>query len=404
MTSRSLDLEKTVLRLANLAQLLSRGANTRAEGREFYRLLHELFELPQEQEAEVTNWAMSTLLEFGDSAAAKFLLDELELDAQLQDLVDDQGQTWSCLLFALPVAVPSGDQLERMALSHEGVDALREVLSESEVISQSATVALVPRLFTFAELAQYPYSGLARLTRHLGLQALQGAGVAQMPQGASLSEMDAGSCSPYVDLYFVVGVVAAFPSELEDVFPPLGEEAQDVASGRLEVSFDQNDYPEFRQGLDEDSSEGPGQEPGESLGLEPWERVFCEVFDDTFFSIQGSLAVAPPDGLLEDLRRGQELAREVGLLRMLDVHCATRPRVVLGALQDEERTAGAYVEVRCLAEDSCEVLEAVRWPVFVHETDDEALEQLSLCLADAQALVVDEQGAPLTMGLSVLLH
>jgi hypothetical protein len=353
--------------------------------RAFYALLRDLFELEEEQEALITNTALSLLLEAGSAGAAKFLLDELESAAEVQPVTDDQGREWACLLFALPVVVPQGDALERQPTSEAGMADLYAALDSAQALDASARFALVPRLFSAAQVGVWTHSRMAAWTRHLGAQALQGERLAQPPQAPPPDAGQNGSCSPYVDLYFVLGVAVADPRDLSEVFTPVPAEEEEALA------------------------QGPGLPPvaPPDPAAQDWEERFCDAFDDTFGAVEGALAVLPPCGLLEDLARGQMLARDVGLASVLKACGPTPPRVSLGLRRHDARNM--LVQVDCLGPLSrrakvAPVIASVPWPIFAHETEAEALEHLMACLQYTQATLVREAGKELPLTASLRVH
>lgn len=364
------NLQQMSQQLSYLSQLIAQGAETASEADRFYALLDKILELPSQHESVVTALAMSGLVQLGDQDTARWLAEELDIEAQLQYMPNATGRERACLLFALPVVTPSGSSVQQHAHDTELFEELHDIVHESDVIDQAADFGLVPRLFSYAELFSRSYGELRRLTRHLGQQVLSGDTLLQLPENfEGLAPLEGPSCSPYVDLYFLVGLVTTTNEGLDGVFPPLPDEMPD------------EDTP----AMDDDGAPRPIEltASGEFADGEPWEKPFCQAFDDAFGAIGGCLTVLPPDGLPEDLRRGLEMSREIGLLRMFEVTVPeqAQPLARLGALVYSDE--GACVEVSCVLDAGAEALETMQWSVLNHETDADAMDKLMGCLEDA---------------------
>ena len=377
-------LEDQSNRLVYLAQLMSTGTETPDEADRFYRLLDDVLNLPPHLESEVTSTAMGLLLDLGDQDTARWLADELEVECQLYYTLDAAGREHACLTFALPVVVPSGDMVQQHAWDEDLFDELHDILAEADVVNQAAQFGIIPRLFSYEELFAKSYGQLRTLTRELSAQVMVGHENLRLPESFETGALSGASCSPYADLYYLVGLAATRSSELPDIFPPLPEERDEADnSGHLGYT-DDGDVRPMVMG-----------ETGETGEGEYWEKPFCRAFDDAFGSILGSLTVLPPDGLAEDLRRGMELAREVGLLRMFELNghdLPTEPGAAdgdqnsqrlyrMGPLQDKD--GELFVELSCVETPGGDALETLLWPVLLHETEEESFSKLWGSLEDA---------------------
>jgi hypothetical protein len=361
--------------LSILAQRINAESASADEAERFYDLLGTTLNLPVEQESAVTGRAMADLVCKGDGDTARLLVDELEMQAQLQYLPSASGREKACLLFALPIVIPCGTAIQRSVIKPDQFDALHAILEEADVISQVAEFALLPRLLSYAELFSLSYGQIRALTQEFGGQVLSGLRTLNVPESfAAVPGLEGAGCSPYVDLYFLVGLVSAVPRELEDVFPALAEAPRESGT---------------RAKNKEDTA--PFGESGAMASGSAWEESFCPAFDMAFGALFGSLTVLPPDGITSDLRRGLELSREIGMLRMFQLTApdGTRPIARLSHLTqvDDEW----FVEVSCLTARDGDVLEMNTWSVLNHESEADALEALVTCLSDAGI----EQESPL---------
>ena len=378
------NLQQLSEQLVYLAQLMAKGVASESESQRFCVLLSQILELPSSQESIVTARALSALVEIGDDQSARWLAEEFDIECQLQYLKAPSGREKACLLFALPVVVPCADSLRQHATHNESFVFMQEVLSESDVVSQAAVFSMVPRLFSYSELFSKSYGDLRRLTRELAHQVLGGATQLSLPRDFDVSAtLEGPSCSSYVDLYFVVGMVCTEAYELDDVFPAL---------------FYEDDSSSFAANSDTAALNDKIPQAGVMADGEPWEKAFCEAFDDAFSSMYGSLSVAAPDGLTEDLRRGLELSRELGLIRMFELNAPrdTGAWARLGPLTPLD--GELFIEVSCVSGQGAAALETMRWTVLNHESESDALEKLLTCLQDTGI----PQEFPLTSALSPL--
>lgn len=393
------ELQHLAKRLAHLAQMMSVNAETAEEVDQFYRLLDQVMDLSPTEETIVQGMALSGLGELDDNNSVRWLAEELEVEAALQHLPNDRGHERSCLLFALPVVIPGTDSVNTHA-DHELLGELHEILEEADVIDQAASFGLVSRLFSYTELFSKSYGELRKLNRFLGAQVLQGEKVLMLPDGDFDvgEELDGASCTPGVDLFFVVGMAVTRPSELENVFPPLVNDPQDEKAGGFEK---EQGYQMTEEGgaMPYDIAKS-----GLTADGNAWEYAFCVAFDNAFGAIEGSMTVLPPDGIAEDLRRGLELAREIGTCQMFERNFEgphQRRWARLSFLQESE--GEVWFDVHCQAAPEVEPLETMRWPVLNHESEEETLEKLMECLQDAGIEQENPPAANHPLG-SMLLH
>lgn len=353
--------------MGRLVQRICAGAESMKDAERFYDLLGTTMNLPVEQESAITGRAVHNLVSLGDGDSARWLVEELEMQAQLQYLPTESGRERACLLFALPVVIPCGTSLQRNVSDVDSFEELHAILEESDVVSPVAEFALLPRLLSYAELFSLSYGQIRTLTLDFGGQVLSGSRTLAVPASfASAPNLEGPGCSPYVDLYFLVGLVSTVPRELEDVFPALGD-----APGKNDARSKKDDGP---SGFGESGAMANGS---------AWEESFCPAFDGAFGALVGSLTVLPPDGLTSDLRRGLELSREIGLMRMfqLNVPAGVKPMARLSALTQVDNEW--FVEVSCMSARGGEEIEINRWSVLNHETEFEAMEALVECLSGA---------------------
>lgn len=368
-------------RLAHLSQLMSNNAATAEEADHFHALLDEVLDLSAEAESEVTSTAMGILVDIGDTDSAAWLADELDIEMEMQHLPNEAGVDRACVMFALPVVTAAGESLQRWAIDQSVVGDIVLMLQEADVVDSSAQLGLVPRLFSYTELLALSYGQLRRMHRQMAHQVLSGETVV-IPQAEFLADipLDGEQTAPEVQLFFLLGVAATSNNDLPDIFPALPSE-QDPEEAEAQNGIGLDDEGEMAQieltppGLTEDGRE--------------WEKAFCDLFDEAFGLAQGALTVLPPDGLGEDLRRGLEVARECGLLEMMEQATEGLPEdalveAQLGALLENEE--GPYLHVYCvLPNDSgqAQLLGHSVWHVLRHESEEEAVNKLLTCLEDA---------------------
>lgn len=352
--------------LSALVQRISAGAESAQQAERFYDLLGTTMNLPVDQESAITGRAMHNLTSQGDGDSARWLAEELEMQAQLQYLPTASGHEKACLLFALPVVIPCGTSLQRSVFNTEQFEALHTILEEADVISPVAEFALLPRLLSYSEIFSLSYGQIRTLTMEFGGQVLSGVRTLEAPENFAVApDLEGAGCSPYVDLYFVVGLVSTVPRELEDVFPALADAPETGA--RAKKNKDPSGFGES----------------GAMANGSAWEKSFCPAFDAAFGALVGSLTVLPPDGITSDLRRGLELSREIGLMRMfeLNVPDGVQPMARLSALMRVDNEW--FVEVSCISARGGAELEMNLWSVLNHETEHEALDALVECLTGA---------------------
>lgn len=392
------DLQTLAKRLAHLAQMMSAGVETTLEAEQFHSALEAALSLPANEETVVQAMALSGLGELGDDESMNWLIEEFEIEAVLQNLPNAAGRERSCLLFAIPVVIPESDIVNTHA-DHEMLAEVHEVLQEADVIDQSADFGLVTRLFSYSELFSRSFGELRRLNRYLAEQVLRGESVLMLPHDDfEISQvLDGASATPGVDLFFIVGMAVTRPGDLENIFPQLSNDVDESGGGfEKEKGFQVTDdgvavaYDIGESGMTNDGK--------------PWENAFCQAFDDAWGAIEGALTVLPPDGLAEDLRRGLELAREVGLCQMFERNFedpASQRWSRLSFLQESE--GEVWFDVHCLSAPTVEPMETMRWPVLNHETEEDSLQKLLDSLLDEGIEQENPPHAPNMVG-SMLLH
>lgn len=385
-------------RLAHFAQMGSIGAETPDEADRFRRNLDELLALPAARETAVAALALSGLQEIGASDSAAWLAEELEVECTMQHRPNAAGHERACLLFALAVVLPETDSVSTLG-DLEQMPDLHEVLGEACVISPCAEFGLVSRLFSYNDLFAQSYGQLKRLNHFLADQVMQGEKTLFLPEDLVLGPLDGTSCSPYADLYFLVGMAVIRDQDLEDVFPPLASDEPQNQEGGFEKEQG------YHMGSAGETSTFKIVDCGLTLDGNIWEQAFCETFDGAFGTIVGSLSVLPPDGVADDLRRGLEMARELGTGRMFatalpgeDVPKWSR----VSYLQESE--GDAWYDVSCLCAPQVEPLDTVRWQVFNHETLEESLDKLLEFLEEAAIEPEDERHGDTGLRGSYLLH
>ncbi len=417
-----------------LVPLVERGAAnglSTDEQRQFEAVLDKVLALPASEEEEVVLQVLETISE--DPAVGDFFLSELEIQSELVYFGKKKDQ--AVMLICMPIIFMAGDDPRRLALSTDEVSDLARSLTETDVISAQAKVALLPRLFTATELVTQPYGSLQRLTRVLGEQLLAGdpvrgeAGI--LLEGGIASEKFAFGDNGYVDLRYVVGVVSIHRSALNDVFPAVGPESTDAELYRLQaqVQADEQDdegdsgdaqgFSDFETvtangGIAaEEGSEQPGSErkaeasdaqesdeagtdhevEGEDLVPSPfgdlpaagttedggfWEDIFLDELDATFMSLFGAQATLLPDDFHANLRRGLSLTRESGLKHQIREGFHDAEPVLISAKSFVDETTGRMGWDLYLCGEDGTVRDQAPWEVLQHEAPEDSLENLEL--------------------------
>jgi hypothetical protein len=397
---------------AALRNLVSKAATSELAPDERQRLeahLDELLAQPVDVEEAVVAQVIDET--FDTPGAGDFFLSEVEMQSELVFLGKKRDQ--AVLLFCLPVAFMAGDPVQQLARSTDDMEELTHVLTETDVVGAQARVALLPRLFHPHELVTQSYGRLRKLTQTLGAQLLAGDPIRLFPgilaEGLPASEHFAWGDNPYVDLRFLVGVVVAHESALDDVFPAVGPETTDADLHRLDaqVQADERDDAEARaeQGL---AVTGPaagiprwngevavpapfeGQAaPGETPAGEYWEDAFLAVVDEVFSPMFGAQETVLPDDFHENLRRGLELWRQAGIQHQVREGFHEREGVHIHALAWCDETTGRYGWDLLLTGEDGTVRDQGPWEALLHEQPSrvrECLEQL----CEAQGWTLDE--------------
>lgn len=305
-----------------------------------------LLEQPSDIEEAIVAQLLDELYELPE--AVEFFLHELEVASVLVHLGEKEDR--AVLLMALPVAFISGANPRTLALSTDAMLEACDVLTESNVVSAHARVALLPRLFRPEELAAQSYGTLRNMTRLMGRQMLSGEPV-RLHKGVfqegphTLDESMAWGDNPYIEMFYVLGVVSTHVSELDDIFPAVDDED------------------------DEDTS------PNADMG-EPWADEFLACLDDAFFPMFGSQATALPTDFHEAMRLGLELWRECGLQQQLRVNFARSDTVEVVSAPFIDEVTGRFGWDLQLKDSAGVVRDQCPWEVLHHESEENALEEL----------------------------
>lgn len=323
-----------------------------------------LLEQPRSTEMAMVSQLLDDLYDTPD--AADYFLSELELASELLHLGAKEDK--AVLLTALPVIFIGGANPRPLALTTDAARDLAAVLSDSNVVSEHAQVALLPRLFRPEELAAQSYGTLRNMTRLMGRQMLDGDPV-RLPPGVFLEgphNLDVSMAwgdNPYVELRYMVGVVMSPKEDLHDVFPAV-------------------DCDEV--GPSDASDEPAGQGEGEM-----WDEAFLDGVDAAFFPMFPAQAVGLPDDFHEVMRRGLEMWRQCGLQQQLRSCFSETETVVVETTPFVDDVTGRYGWDLALKSDSGDVRDASSWEVLHHETEDDAREALEE-LAEREGLTLGE--------------
>ncbi len=366
---KPLDLAQLAPRLGRLSQLLFRDCATAAEADQFYALLDKVLALPLAQERRVVLQALGDLTATGDTSAAQWLGEELDVEAQMQHVRAPDGRERACVLFAIPVVLPGDAVVTPHAVSEDLMQDVLNLLQEHDVIDAAAQVGLVPRLLSYSELVSKTHGQLKRLTLFLAAKVLSDEHFPQLPEDFELEPETLGaSCSAWADLHFLTGIACAHPDELDVVFPALPND-DTAGPGVQRRPTESSEWVDFDE-------KPPLSDSGELADSpEPWEQLFAEAFEDAFGVMPQVLTTLPPDGLPEDLRRGLSLSREMGLTRFCELQAAG---VALSAGPLQSIDDEWFVDI--VAQGVAGALGRYRWVVLSHETESESLEQLMQCL------------------------
>jgi hypothetical protein len=322
-----------------------------------------LLEQPREMEEAIVSQLLDELYELPE--AADFFLSELELASMLVHLGPKEDQ--AVLLTAVPVIFLAGANPRPLALTTDAARELAEVLSDSNVVSGHARVALLPRLFRVEELAAQSYGTLRNMTRLMGRQMLDGEPVRLDPglfrEGPhKLDPAMAWGDNPYVELRFMVGAVLTHVSELDDVFPAV-------------------DMDDDEGGEDGDDGNGEG-----GAG-ERWDDAFLDGVDAAFFPMFPSQVVALPNDFHEAMREGLSLWRQSGLQQQLRSAFEDVETVMVAAVPFIDQETGRHGWDLQLKDDAGQVRDQGPWEVLHHEAEEDARELLE-GLAEREGLTM----------------
>lgn len=320
-----------------------------------------LLEQPSDIEEAIVTQLLDELYELPE--AVEFFLHELEVASVLVHLGEKEDK--AVLLMALPVVFISGSNPRTLALSTDAMLEATEVLSDSNVVSEHARVALLPRLFRPEELAAQSYGTFRNMTRLMGRQLLDGEPVRLDPavfnEGPhTRDESIAWGDNPYVELFYVLGVVSSHVSELDEIFPAVDDDDEDDCS------------------------------PNAALG-DPWADAFLLGLDDAFFPMFGSQATALPTDFHDAMREGQELSRECGLLQQLRVNFSRNETVVVVSTPFIDEETGRHGWDLAFKDSAGVMRDQCPWEVLHHEAEENAIEELEV-LVEREGLKMGKPG------------
>lgn len=394
-------------RLCRLIQTMSVDAETSKEADEFYSILERVMAMRPEQEALVYSTCEDMLRALGDLNSVIWLAEELEHEVMMDLRPGRRGRTDACVLFAIPVVLSAEDSLEFHA-SENAFSELARVLEESQVISDQARFALVNRVFSATDFLCRTHGELKRLAVNLADQVQEGESTLRVPADFEAEPAHGANACPDVRLHFVLGMAVIDDEHLEELFPTLPglpDEAHSRVRGLTQVDDDGTRGYLYQQG-----------EVGEVVMLEPgmtdngltWEQAFQTAFDDAFETMEGALTAIAPQGLYEDLRAGQECAREVGLMLAVRNHVpADAPGPLRAELTPKHNLLegdGIGVSLRFSPDPTVAALE-LHWPVLGQESLDAALRALALTLDDSNIRIESSFGASAASApVSLRLH
>jgi hypothetical protein len=340
------NLEQLVSTLRALALVGAQRDLTEDESLTLELALVALLELPSDTEEAIVSGLLDELYELPE--AVEFLLHELEVASVLVHLGEKEDR--AVLMMALPVAYISGSKPRMLALTTDAMLEAADILSESNVVSAHARVALLPRLFKPEELAAQSYGTLRNMTRLMGRQMLSGEPVRldngifnEGPHTRDLSM--AWGDNPYVELYYVLGVVSTHKDELDQVFPPVGD--------------------------DDDADLADNDEQGQD-----WADPFLEALDDAFFPMFPAQATVLPTDFHESMRQGLELWRQSGLQQQLRVNFTQGEPVQVVSVPFIDEETGRFGWDLHLQDGAGATRDICPWEVLHHEAEENAVEEL----------------------------
>lgn len=321
------------------------------------------------------------------------LLHEFEIESEYHARLTQDGLERGCLLFAIPFVTATGDAVPSVFRRAEDVRVLEDILREAQVLSEVAEFQLVPRVFSLDELYGRTFGEYFRMTRHWGDQLLDD-GELDSAGPTCLSTISPGAKAlprannPFVELHFLVGVLAVRKSDLPDVFPAVTMQEGDE---------DKEDSAQSEAEWMEEPSDPFEADP--EVGVLPdgtdWEEAFCEELMVALELMQPPLAALMPSGFHEDMSSGLELEREVGLQHQFSVamnNNGLQPEEVLAEqvpARDESGVSHGWL-VHLVDASSSEVLEELGWPQFGHEAEEDCATALAMALQGAK-VAPDEQ-------------
>jgi hypothetical protein len=396
-------------RLCRLAQLLSVEAETAKDADDFYYSLNRVLDFAPEQEALAFRTCDSILESMGDRETLRWLSEELEYEGMLQLRPDARGRPQACIVFAVPVVLPAEDSLEPHATAH-GLEALHDVLRDAQLLDDRANFGLVNRAFSATDFLSKTPGEMKRLNIELADQVMQGERTLRLPENFDAEIAHGASASPEVRLHFILGMAVISDELLEDLFPRLPDMPEEMERSGSTMRLLAQSEPDERGYIFQEGSIGTMvmNERGMTEQGLTWEQAFQTAFDDAFDTLEGALTALAPQGLYEDLRCGQECAREVALMLSVrngmpvDAEPPLTARIT--PTVDMRQGDSVTVEIRCAGQQPERPIR-VAWPVLGHESMDDAMGQLALCLDDNSIKIESPfKTAQTAMPVSMRLH
>jgi len=335
-------------RLARLTERLLAPEPSAATIDRFYRCLDAVLQEPLDVQREVLAQTWQALA--GKADAVQRLREEIELECELQYIQTDRHRERVAVLFALPLVCEASELPAQLELQdRESLQDLASGLTESDVVHFSAQVSLYPKLWTLEQLEALAPGDVRLLTRCMGVQAARGCvvyeplpavaagpGVSTEAQQAKPADTKTPaqhrrrkSRKPVVAgenmrLYFVLGVVCAGAEQLEDLFPQLPDQPSSEALEPDERASAEKGLllgavlPDSPARPNPDDDLAWNHTPGQFEDGTVWEDFFYEQVAYAFGIGAPVLGTLTPNGYFEDVLIAQQLARKVGLLRLLE--------------------------------------------------------------------------------------
>lgn len=394
MAAHEHHLERLAVRLAKAAPLL---LNKDGDWDPFYDVLDEVLALTDpDDESFVINTVLDHFREHHPDRATNIvatLLAEFEVESEYHARSTQDGLERGCVLFAIPFVCAAGEAVPAVFRRTSDVRTLEGILREAQVVGDVAEFRLVPRVFSLHELYGRSFGEYFRMVRYWGDQLLDegeldGAGPEHLAVASTSAKTLPQANNPFVQLHFLVGVLAARKGDLSDAFP----------APVLRTSEATDDEPSALPDEPADPFKGE-PEVGEMEGGEDWEVAFCDELMLALELMRAPLAALMPSGLHEDMSAGVELEREVGLQHQFRL-CLENGGLDSSAVSVEQapvRELGGSPQgwlVSLYEAGSSELLEEVEWPLLAHEAPADCSMALRMAL-DGVGLELEDDGRPL---------